>query len=47
MGTGGNAVATVRFRTLIAHEWTKDPDIIRLHALSKLARDLRCQPPRG
>ena len=47
MGTGGNTVATVRFRTLAAHEWTEDPDPIRLQAPSELARDLRYQPVKG
>ena len=42
-----NTVATVRFRTVIAHEWTKDHGTSCLRAYSELARELRYQPARG
>ncbi len=41
MGSAPNAVAIVRFRTLIAHGRTTVPDSIPLQAASELARDLR------
>jgi len=42
-----NTAATVRFRTVIAHEWTEDPGTSYLQAESELARELRYQPARG
>ena len=47
MGTGRNTAAAVRFRTVIAHEWTEDPGTSCLQAESELACELRSQPVRG
>ena len=38
---------SVRFRTVIAQEWTKDTTLIHLRARSELARDLRYRPVEG
>lgn len=42
-----SSAATVRFRTVIAQEWTEDPVTSCLQAESELARDLRYQPVKG
>ena len=47
MGSAWNTAATVRFRTVTAHEWTEDPGTSYLQTESELARELRSQPARG
>jgi hypothetical protein len=40
MGNNGVDAAGVRFRTLIAHEWTGNTAVTHLRDRSELARDL-------
>lgn len=47
MGNHRVDAAGVRFRTLIAHEWTGDPAVTDQRGRSELARDLRYRSVEG
>lgn len=47
MDSDPSVLTTVRFRTLIAHEWTENTTVTHRRGRSELARDLRYRSVEG